>query len=345
MATNIKKQARQADNEEAAQTFKQNERFYERLQEEALFTLKEEIDKTEIKIHSIPSRIKELDSFLKKISLYQIEKPFEDINDIVGLRVICLFLTDIEKIGNVIRNTFDVVKEDNKIDNSKFASFGYLSVHFIAKLGKNFRGTRYNNILDIPFEIQVRTIAMDAWANISHYLDYKTDKDIPEELKRDFYALSGMFYVADKHFQLFFDQRQEKNEEITEIFEKGQEEDINSQPINLDTLKIFLREKLPDYEVASDYSPLVQDLTQAGFKTIGEINSLLEKSRKATELYIQDVSLQPPITDNTFCCVAINFNNYDFHKLFMRRYLKSDYEISVDDWRAINREYMDLIEK
>jgi len=290
----MKKKTPKIDIEKATQIFKQNQPLYQRLQEEALFTLKEEISKTGIKIHSIPFRIKELDSFLNKISLYQFEKPFEEINDIVGLRVICLFLTDIEKIGNVIRDTFKIIKEDNKIDNSKFASFGYLSVHFIAKLGENFRGTRYNNILDIPFEIQVRTIAMDAWANISHYLDYKTDKDIPEELKRDFYALSGMFYVADKHFQLFFEQRREKTEEIEQVFEKGKLEDINSQPINLDTLKILLREKLPNNRVARDLSPLVEKLTQSGYKTIGEINSILEKSRDAVELYVQELTIRKP---------------------------------------------------
>lgn len=342
----MKKKALEIDSENISQTFKQNEPLYQRLQEETIFTLKEELDKTEIKIHSIPSRIKGLDSFLNKIILYRIENPFEEINDIVGLRVICLFLTDIEKIGNVIRETFDVIKEDNKIDSSKFASFGYLSVHFIAKLGKDFSGTRYNNILDIPFEIQVRTIAMDAWANISHYLDYKTDKDIPEELKRDFYALSGMFYVADKHFQLFFEQREANTEEIEEVFESGKEEDINSQPINLDTLKILLREKLPDCEATADISPLVEELTQAGYKTIGEINLLLERSRNAVKTYLQDYEEKfgTVIPDIAFCQAAIFFNNYDYYKLFMKKYSKDKNEISELTWKSINKKYMDLIE-
>ena len=51
----------------------------------------------------------------------------------------------------------------------------------------------------MPFEIQVRTIAQDAWDSVSHYLDYKNNS-IRDELKRDFYALSGLFYVADTHF-------------------------------------------------------------------------------------------------------------------------------------------------
>ena len=284
------------DSEEISQIFKQNEHLYEKLQTESLFSLEEELAKTNIKIHSIPSRIKGLDSFLDKINFYRIKNPFEEINDIVGLRVICLFLTDIEKIGNVIRNSFDVIKEDNKIDNSKFASFGYLSVHFIVKLGKNFKGTRYNNILDMPFEVQVRTIAMDAWANISHYLDYKTDKDIPKELKRDFYALSGMFYVADKHFQMFFETRKDKQENFSENFERGDKEALLNQSINLDTLMAYARSKFPErrHGRSESVSKLVDDLIKAGFKTIGEIDEMVNNGLEAFYKYEAERILSNP---------------------------------------------------
>jgi putative GTP pyrophosphokinase len=108
-----------------------------------------------------------------------------------------------------------------------------MSVHHIVRFGSKHKGERYDNIKNIPFEIQVRTIAMDAWANISHYLDYKTEQDIPTELKRDFHALSGMFYVADKHFQLFFEQRSKKQKAIAEVFEKGSKKNKYDQPVIL----------------------------------------------------------------------------------------------------------------
>jgi len=320
------------DTKNISQTFRKSEPLYKRLDDEALFSIKAELDKTDIKIHSIPSRIKTLESFLNKINLYQIEKPFEKINDIIGLRVICLFLADIEKIGDIVRNTFEVIKEDNKIDNSKFASFGYLSVHFIVKLGKSFSGTRYNDICEIPFEIQVRTIAMDAWANISHYLEYKTDKDIPDELKRDFYALSGMFYVADKHFQLFFEQRKENTEEIRELFEKGKETDINSQPINLDTLKLFLRDKLPNYPPENDVSLLVNSLNKAGFKTIGEINHIFEKGIKSGEAYFKDINYfnedYPMVNNAALLTFILLINDFNFYVYFS--------EASINDFLDVN---------
>ena len=73
----------------------------------------------------------------------------------------------------------------------------------VAIMRAEYSGPRYDNIAVLPFEIQVRTIAMDAWANVSHHLDYKSDKDVPAELRKDFYALSGLFYLALPASRLF----------------------------------------------------------------------------------------------------------------------------------------------
>ena len=134
--------------------------------------------------------------------------PLEEINEIVGIRIICLFLSDIAKITEIIRSQFVFRSEDNKIDGKDLSSFGYMYVHFIVSMPE-YTGPRYESLHSRAFEIQVRTLAMDAWSTISHYLDYKTEADIPKELRRDFYALSGLFYVADTHFQMFFKAREQ----------------------------------------------------------------------------------------------------------------------------------------
>jgi putative GTP pyrophosphokinase len=92
--------------------------------------------------------------------------------------------------------------------------FGYMSLHLKAKLKSSFESHFGEEIKQIPFEIQVRTIAQDAWASISHYLDYKKESVIPNELKRDFHALSGLFYVADTHFSFI------RNEQLSGVLTK-----------------------------------------------------------------------------------------------------------------------------
>lgn len=186
-----------------------NRSNYERLVEIVEYGLNESIKKRGIKIHTLISRIKGVDSLLDKIERKKITRPFEQIHDLVGFRVVCLFLSDLDEIGDVIKKEFHVFEEDDKVNESEMQIFGYMSVHLKARL-KHSPGAKFGDELArIPFEIQARTIAQDAWASISHHLDYKKTGAIPQELKRDFYALSGLFYVADTHFSIL---RKEKKQ-------------------------------------------------------------------------------------------------------------------------------------
>ncbi len=163
------------------------------LRDEGIRHLKKAIIESKIKVHSITERIKGFDSCVNKVTNKKIENPFESIKDFVGLRVVCLFLSDLDRVEKVINETFEVIDRKDKTNDSGKNVFEYMGTHFIVKL----KAKKKTN--SMPFEIQIRTIAQDAWASVSHHLDYKTNS-IPEELKKDFYALSGLFYVADTHF-------------------------------------------------------------------------------------------------------------------------------------------------
>ena len=173
---------------------------YKFLVEEVQYLLSKLLNEQKIKIHSIPHRIKKIDSLITKIRKKKMDKPFEQIHDLVGFRVVCLFLSDIEKISNAIKTKFEVFDKNDKI-NEEVKMFGYMSLHLKAKLKNPLRNGIEKAIADIPFEIQVRTIAQDAWASVSHHLDYKMN-NVSKKFERDFYALSGLFYVADTHFSI-----------------------------------------------------------------------------------------------------------------------------------------------
>jgi hypothetical protein len=117
---------------------------------------------------------------------------------------------------------------------------------------------------------------MDAWANVSHYLDYKGDSSIPLPLRRDFYALSGLFFIADKHFELFFAQSQQSQQQAEQLVAN---ESPSSIPLDLDTLQAMLRTRYPDREEAtrSELSDAVEELTQHGFNTIDDVEQMLER--------------------------------------------------------------------
>lgn len=252
--------------------------LFSRLKEEALFILEPAIESKRIKLHSISSRIKTIDSFLEKVKRKESTRPFEDIHDIVGIRVVCLFISDIARIGALIRESYSVLDEDDKVEGTEASSFGYMSVHFISTLKEEYSGPRYDQIVKLPFEIQVRTIAMDAWANVSHHLNYKSDKDVPSDLKRDFYALSGLFYVADKHFEMFYGASVRSQEEMVEFFEEATTEAKSQQEINLDSLKAYLQTKFPDRNHLDNksISDLINELVRIGYRTIGDVDRMID---------------------------------------------------------------------
>jgi len=149
-----------------------------------------------IKIHALSSRIKSFDSFAKKVRNKNLKDPFNHVSDLVGLRVVCLFLSDLNKVGEIVKKTFTLISEDDKIENRPRDVFNYMDIQYIVAL----RNHAVGGAETMPFEIQVRTIAQDAWASVSHELYYKKPETMPRELERDFYALSALFYVADQHF-------------------------------------------------------------------------------------------------------------------------------------------------
>ncbi len=182
--------------------FNKRLKAFEALKERAHFLLYEEIKREKIKIHSFQSRIKPIDSLLEKIQRKKIEDPFKDIQDIIGLRVVCLFRSDIQPIKIAIKNVFNVIKEDNKIDDTAVDVFGYLGIHFIVKFKDCQSKTKESDLRNIPFEIQVMTLGQDTWAAVSHHLVYKREEDFPHQLRRNLNALSGLFYVADTQFEI-----------------------------------------------------------------------------------------------------------------------------------------------
>lgn len=173
----------------------------EDLAQSARRRLQRRIQQRRIKIHSLQHRIKELDSLREKARRQSVQDPLRDIHDLVGLRVVCLFRSDVPQILSLIRESFDVIEEEDKQDRTEDRMFDYMAVHVIAEMKPSDAGSRQAALPRISFEIQVRTIGQDAWAAVSHHLAYKQERSFPPDHFRDLYALSALFYLADTHFE------------------------------------------------------------------------------------------------------------------------------------------------
>ena len=139
-------------------------------------------------IRNLCSRIKTAESIVKKLERKEREVTFETavntLNDIAGVRVVCYFADDIYQIADAVRRQkdFTIVKEKNYIRKPKKS--GYQSLHLILEIAIPFE--KENQW--IKLELQLRTAAMDYWANLDHQLRYKRGQKqaavINEELQQ-----------------------------------------------------------------------------------------------------------------------------------------------------------------
>jgi len=124
-------------------------------------------------IESVKSRVKSLDSIVRKLEKLKVpitvESVEENLQDVAGVRVICSFVDDIYKIEEYFLAQEDVtlVKRKDYIRNPKPS--GYRSLHLIIKTPIYTE----NGKKDMFVEVQMRTIAMDFWASLEHKLRYK----------------------------------------------------------------------------------------------------------------------------------------------------------------------------
>lgn len=134
-------------------------------------------------VEHIKSRIKTFESIKNKLErkdlYFTTDNIIRNVHDVVGLRIVCSFLSDVYEIVNIIKSSkeFIVKDESDYIRNPK--DTGYSSYHLNVLVPIHlFDRTEY-----IEAEIQIRTVAMDCWASLDHKLSYKLPEDVPEELR------------------------------------------------------------------------------------------------------------------------------------------------------------------
>ena len=133
-------------------------------------------------------RLKSYDSVCKKMQKKGLDLNFdlalEKINDLIGIRAVCAYVDDIYKVADLIEKQQDIriLKTKDYVQQPKKS--GYQSLHLILEIAIPFQ--KENQW--IKLELQLRTAAMDYWANLDHQLRYKRGQKqaavINEELQQ-----------------------------------------------------------------------------------------------------------------------------------------------------------------
>jgi putative GTP pyrophosphokinase len=158
-------------------------------------------------IEFVTGRVKPIASILDKanqkgISLDKLELEMQDI---AGLRMMCQFVDDINKVVGLLRkrNDFEIVEERNYITHKKVS--GYRSYHVVIRYPvQTIHGEK-----KILVEIQIRTLAMNFWATIEHSLNYKYKGQFPKDIQMRLQRAAEAAFRLDEEMSLIRGEIQE----------------------------------------------------------------------------------------------------------------------------------------
>ncbi len=135
-------------------------------------------------VEHVKSRIKTEQSIQNKLKEKNLEYNERNVllhvPDVVGLRIVVSFLSDVYDIVALIHNSHNIIikKRKDYIANPKES--GYTSYHLLVLVPIYLE----NHVEYVEAEIQIRTIAMDFWASIDHKIRYKFPDVIPPDVSK-----------------------------------------------------------------------------------------------------------------------------------------------------------------
>jgi ppGpp synthetase/RelA/SpoT-type nucleotidyltranferase len=200
---------------------------YKKLAEYIVQMIQDDPSSPKESLHTIVYRIKDELRLIEKIDEQNkaieaggvpiSEKNYQvKVGDLLGVRIICLRLSDVEKVEAYLRLLSEekilcfVKGPDQKrsfilpVDPGESISdgvdlkySGYSSIHYQAELGENSDAP--SGLEDLQFEFQLRTILEEAWGEIDHKYRYVRSRNgvaLPEYIQTGFYNLSAYLQVA-----------------------------------------------------------------------------------------------------------------------------------------------------
>lgn len=239
----------------------------------------------------IESRVKAVDSFMKKALKKKYQSPLSDIKDQIGLRVITTYKSDLDKIDEIICGKFKICKREDKLHSLEYNQLGYLGIHFEVSL-LEMRNQSKSWYDEVVCEIQLHTRAQSLWSSISHQLVYKPTSPLPIDIQRSIYRLVALIEIFDKEVSnaqdIFLSQSNFPEAKLLHSLEKyfrsfsSRRFDTDFSIQNLSNLKNLLKE-----EEIDDFGNLIEAFVERHKQKLSDIfNNYSEDKRDSFGMLI-----------------------------------------------------------
>lgn len=274
------------DNEDLVREYSNNLTTYEQftnLMETYICNL---LNREQISFHSITSRTKSIESLSKKIELKNKYQKLDEITDLSGIRVITYYTDTVDQISKLIENEF-IIDRDNSIDKRKSLDpkrFGYRSLHYVVQIDPKYvKAQEYLKYHNLKLEIQISSILQYTWAEIEHDLGYKSQEEIPYDIKRSFSRLASLLELADEEFLRIKNEIFAYKDQLmlSYLNAKLDKESLNvfkiKSPEFIDLISFFIKKLGAQKASQGNYKNIISMLKYLNLKTLQEVDNKLKQ--------------------------------------------------------------------
>ena len=151
-------------------------------------------------IEHIKYRLKSLDSIKNKLDRknldYKDESIEKNINDVIGARIVCPFLSDVNELIEKLKSDpeIEIIGYKDYISTPK--ENGYSSYHLIIRVPVSIEG----KIEYVNAELQIRTIIQDMLASLDHKISYKKNISYSPTTEESLKQITDKCNDLDRYF-------------------------------------------------------------------------------------------------------------------------------------------------
>ena len=233
-----------------------------------------------IRFVSPRSDVKSLKSIVDKIRRNRKKQPngerpydFEDIEDFVGIKILCPYHSSAEEVMKwIINQSVHFTVKPTSIEEAWEANkYGYRGWHFIAEPNISTNPT----LIGIKCEIQVKTMLQEAWDAQTHDISYKKEELIDKDLLYHIKYQSDILAALDKQSEII-------RRLIQQVEEGEREHKIAAATIYLSTAKKLVAHFRDDYGI--DLRFRIEEDCPLSLDKLAKVNEAIGRCSKERKL-------------------------------------------------------------
>jgi len=331
-----------------ARLTKSNQKKIEKVREQKQRTLDKVVsiledickDNKEIFKKKPDSRLKSLESIVEKMKVIRcnINAFQKHIEDIAGVRLTCCTIDEIQQVEDLIRNHPDIIdcKVIKDYGENGVDEYGYRGHHLLVTVKVSYE----NKTLRDRCEVQVRTLAQDLWAILSHRDFYKVSSKPPQLVQQDMITLSKLLEVVDN---LALSLKGRRKTEIDKEIREKSEKLVKKDMLTPENVQKLISDKFQK-EISIDFAyQLIQYVLTNNITSLKTYKTLItnNKYQNIIKKIFKEFELVPELEDYLYDIILLKSEGVSKGKKALREIakgLQKERLRAVEKGRVIPRE-------